>query len=1169
MRSFVPVLIGLATVAVAQNSTVDCTTSFVACYDFNTSNDNTCSSKASACKDACSTKQSNCLSSGTSSELCASRYDDCVGATSTSNLEVSCLAAVIPCYASASHDESNACDSKITNCKQTCSAILDICNSTGNDNSELCQKKYSACLGSNNATAPSTSCIAQGEQAYLDNAADNTAASFTATCKQTCGVLKDACMTSGDDSQCQSSYEQCLGVGLTESSVHCVAEVEALIQSGTSDQDVESSNAQCKDFCARGYDTCNSANDSANNATCLSWYSSCVGAKDLPTLTSSCVSNSEASYLNGTSGDNAQDADLATCKSQCGYLYSTCLSSGDESVKEGCLSFYSECTSGTGNSTASSLNCVADVEQCYLDGTKSDSACDSSNAQCKNQCTRSYSACTSSGDPSVTAQCSSQYQSCLGSSKLEKPKVDCVAENDACYLSGKFTDAECDAKNAVCKTVCSRSQDTCLSGNSSSVVEGCNTHYSQCLGSADVTPVSPVSCVEIATDCFLSGDASNNCSAITATCKSSCSRSQDTCLSSGDESVKPACQKHYDTCLGATPEAEKAASSINCVQRYTSCFSSGIEENTCSAANADCKNTCSQLLDSCNSSGDNSTASQCQGVYNSCLGSIATSLVDYKPLDCAGRNKLCASNGTASNECDRENASCTNACATTLDTCLVSGSSDTAACNHLYMMCLDSSSYTVTSIPASLKPTSSRASLSIIPSANATTKATGISAALTTGPASGAISTGGAFVSGPYNNGSSSTAGAQSGAVSVATSTESTVYVTDVVKTTVTTCPVGFTLTTAGSTTVLATPSVITTSVTVKSTISTTVAHTVTVPAAGNNAIPSSKATPSVESTVYVTDVVKSTVTTCPVGQTVTASGSTTVLTAPSVMTSQITVKSTVSTVITHTAVVPQSSPVSPEQTTPASFAGHVAVPSTVTLYSTKEVTITSCAADVTNCPAKVSTTLFPTAITVTSVWSRTQSTSAASSPAGSAPAGSAPAGSAPAGSAPAGSSPAGSSPVSPETTSAPATVPSTMFYYSTAVVTVTSCAEGVENCPARSTVVKTSVVPTGYAVTSVISSAWTPEAYTSPSAGVPENSAPVASVPVSSAPVAAVPTTAPFAVNNSTMMSVGPTGTGMVGTGSGSKATSTFSPSQYTGAANKAGVAGLAGVAAFAAFLL
>jgi hypothetical protein len=58
-----------------------------------------------------------------------------------------------------------------------------------------------------------------------------------------------------------------------------------------------------------------------------------------------------------------------------------------------------------------------------------------------------------------------------------------------------------------------------------------------------------------------------------------------------------------------------------------------------------------------------------------------------------------------------------------------------------------------------------------------------------------------------------------------------------------------------------------TTSFTVKSTVSTTVAHTVTVPVAGNNAMPSETST-SLESTVYVTDVVKATVTTCPVGQT-------------------------------------------------------------------------------------------------------------------------------------------------------------------------------------------------------------------------------------------------------------------------------------------------------------
>ncbi|KAG9537325.1 hypothetical protein KCV01_g27015, partial [Aureobasidium melanogenum] len=231
-----------------------------------------------------------------------------------------------------------------------------------------------------------------------------------------------------------------------------------------------------------------------------------------------------------------------------------------------------------------------------------------------------------------------------------------------------------------------------------------------------------------------------------------------------------------------------------------------------------------------------------------------------EPLDCAGRKKTCQSTNATSAECDRQDAECGNACATVLDDCLVSGSSDQSACNHLYMLCLNKDNYKVTSIPASLKPTVS------IPSVNTTTKAT---AALTTAPGSGALSTGGslstggAFVTGPYNNGSSSTADAQSGAVSVATSTESTVYVTDVVKTTVTTCPAGQTITSAGSTTVLTAPSVMTTSVTVKSTVSTTNVHTITVPVGGNNAVPSKTST-SLETTVYVTDVVKSTLTTCP-----------------------------------------------------------------------------------------------------------------------------------------------------------------------------------------------------------------------------------------------------------------------------------------------------------------
>ncbi|KAH0035523.1 hypothetical protein KCU78_g2036, partial [Aureobasidium melanogenum] len=1097
MRSFVPVLIGLATAAVAQNVTTDCVTAFTKCYDFGFSNSNTCSSEATQCKNRCASNYSNCLQ-GSDRSVCQSKYDVCVGASSSSDASINCLAQAKPCYTN-NGSVDNTCDSEIANCKQSCGVLNDICRSSSSTggNDELCNAKLSSCLGSDKVSAPSVSCIKAAEQAYLNGTAENAVSAVSAECKQTCGVLLDACQADGKSSECQASYLGCLGSDDLEqgSQVNCVSAAQSCYEAGTADNECSRETASCKNLCANLYDTCNSSGNNSTDSSCLNYYSSCIGATT--------VSNS-------------------------------------------------------------TVDCISQQEQCYLDGKLSLNECDASNAQ-------SYATCLSTGDESVKGQCQNNYLSCLGANKLQEPVIDCVAENDACYLSGNYTDAQCDAKNAVCKTVCSRSQDACLSGNSSSVVAGCDAHYNECLGGSRVTPVSPVSCVEIATQCFLEGTDSNACAAEVATCKSSCSRSQDTCLSSNDPSVKPACQKHYDTCLGATPAAEEAAKDINCIERFTSCVNSGIPLNQCNSMAAQCKNTCSGLLDSCNSSGDNSTSSQCQGVYGACLGSLVTSLVDYEPLNCAAQAKTCASNGTSAAVCDMRNADCTESCGITLDLCNVSGSSDQAACNHLYMLCLNKDNYKVTSIPASLKPTVS------LPSVNTTAKVT---AALTTAPGSGAFSTGGAFVTGPYNNGSSSTADAQSGAVSVATSTESTVYVTDVVKTTVTTCPAGQTITSAGSTTVLTAPSVMTTSVTVKSTVSATNVHTITVPAGENNDVPSQTST-SLESTVYVTDVVKSTVTTCPVGETVTASGKTTVLTAPSVMTTSITVQSTVSTVLTHTAIVPQSSPVSPEQTTPASVEGHVAVPSTVVLYSTKEVTITSCAPEVTNCPARstqISTTVFPTAITVSSVWSRISSVPAASSPAGSVPASSIPVGSGSAASSPAGSAPlvssaAGSSPVSPETTSAPVTIPSTMFYYSTAVVTVTSCAEGVQNCPASSTVVMTSVVPTAYSVTSVISSSWTPIEYTSPAAGVPQESAPAVSAP---API--VPTSAPFAVSNSTMMSVGPKGTGIVGTGvvgngivgtgSGIKATSTYSPSQYTGAANKVGAAGLAGVAAFAAFL-
>ncbi|THW95061.1 hypothetical protein D6D12_01022 [Aureobasidium pullulans] len=67
----------------------------------------------------------------------------------------------------------------------------------------------------------------------------------------------------------------------------------------------------------------------------------------------------------------------------------------------------------------------------------------------------------------------------------------------------------------------------------------------------------------------------------------------------------------------------------------------------------------------------------------------------------------------------------------------------------------------------------------------------------------------------------------------------------------------------------------------------------------------------------------------------------------------------------TSAPVVPTSAPVvAAVQNTTAPAAG----PSTVTLYSTQAVTITSCGPEVTNCPARVSSSLIPTGYTTVPV---------------------------------------------------------------------------------------------------------------------------------------------------------------------------------------------------------
>ncbi|KAK3627530.1 hypothetical protein LTR22_022718 [Elasticomyces elasticus] len=177
---------------------------------------------------------------------------------------------------------------------------------------------------------------------------------------------------------------------------------------------------------------------------------------------------------------------------------------------------------------------------------------------------------------------------------------------------------------------------------------------------------------------------------------------------------------------------------------------------------------------------------------------------------------------------------------------------------------------------------------------------------------------------------------------------------------------------------------------------------------------------------------------------------------------------------------------VSSSEVSPAS-SNAPAVPSTITYYSTQEVTITSCAADITNCPAS------STVISVSSVPISTSVVTPSSSSEVS----------------PASTSPSGYSPpayMTSESSSVAATTPapSTITFYSTQGVTVTSCGPEVTNCPASSTVVSATsiavstsvIIPTYSGVTAAPSSSLVSPASDSSAATSP-GSTPAPSCPV------------------------------------------------------------------------
>lgn len=119
--------------------------------------------------------------------------------------------------------------------------------------------------------------------------------------------------------------------------------------------------------------------------------------------------------------------------SACSTSYSTCLSSGDESLEAPCLMQYNSCLVNF-NSATTTPDCASSLLLC----DDASNTCAADAASCKNTCSVALDICQSSGDSALTAGCQKQYQSCLVSFTAATAAIgeDCVASFTECRNDG-------------------------------------------------------------------------------------------------------------------------------------------------------------------------------------------------------------------------------------------------------------------------------------------------------------------------------------------------------------------------------------------------------------------------------------------------------------------------------------------------------------------------------------------------------------------------------------------------------------------------------------------------------------------------------------------------------------------------------------------------------------
>ncbi|KAF2084563.1 hypothetical protein K490DRAFT_68683 [Saccharata proteae CBS 121410] len=404
---------------------------------------------------------------------------------------------------------------------------------------------------------------------------------------------------------------------------------------------------------------------------------------------SSCSSAYSECLLNGTSGGCG--GLIAACKDSCSETLDFCNKETGNATS--CTSEYSTCLYST---LTLSSSCVSTYDICRSNVSgfngDSDHTCNAGLAECKQNCGVLKDLCETSG-LFTSSECVAQQGQCLDSFTEIASGGSCVEQYDVCRSSitgaDGDSDNQCSTAMAQCKDECANRLDACNTSGAFTTAQ-CEAQENSCLDNYPAQHPEGSDCVSKFYTCRETNNTSV-CNTELAACKEECSVEYDAALSSGTANTTRA-QSQYGSCLDLyTP----AASGTDCVSDYRRCIIMGNSSAVCGASLAQCKDSCGEVYDTCNTSGfENKTA--CLQQYQLCYDDVKSAA--YMLDDCVTRFEESKANGDSDAFSSAVLADCKQECSNIESTCEASGdTSEWPICQSQYQGCLDSFSFSFSS----------------------------------------------------------------------------------------------------------------------------------------------------------------------------------------------------------------------------------------------------------------------------------------------------------------------------------------------------------------------------------------------------------------------------------------------------------------------------------------